>query len=196
MTSRYLASVFISVNVADSAPCSSRKVEYSDAGQCGRVPVPWPSGLLITALLTHGALPAPELSSTSKPAIWRYSRNFKSTFCVCRELSVAGRGLCYPRSPKARATRQKPFWSLGRFSGPLRRIMSMSRRLLLGRGSIVREGLMISYHCYERGDLPIHQIGPIVLNVVIAAFGDDASALAGQALCLFLPLTPCYGVGF
>ena len=55
---------------------------------------------------------------------------------------------------------------------------------------------MISYHCYEQGDLPIHQIGPIVLNVVLAAFGDDASALAGQALCFFLHLTPCDGVGF
>jgi hypothetical protein len=38
---------------------------------------------------------------------------------------------------------------------------------------------MVPYHRYERGDLPIYQIGPIVLNVVIAAFGDDASALAG-----------------
>ena len=58
----------------------------------------------------------------------------------------------------------------------------MSLRLLLGRGLIIREGLMLSYHRYERGDLPSDQIRPIVLNIVVAAFGDDAPALSGQSL--------------
>lgn len=53
---------------------------------------------------------------------------------------------------------------------------------LRGRGLVVRKRLMASYPRYQRRDLLNHQIRPIVLDVMIAAFGDDADALSGQSL--------------